>query len=289
MTYASGKITGYTITEINNSYPSYSGINFYTQYGYKNILKPKFNEKLTGNFVQDLIGSGFMSQSKQSIASGKFYIATGILGNTAFRTGYKDFNITGSYISINGAIDWTGNLDLELGLRSFYTGTTLLQDIRARSFEYDIFRTGIINLTPNSRFFETTIESQKFFFATGYINFRSGIDFVESDMGKKSINGLLLTDKRSYNGKVDLQKLGVTDNYNKMPFSLWLSVFSDIGKIIDPNAISLAEKNNLNYQLLRSFGMSIEMLAYYDILTRFDVSKNNTGGWTFNISFRHAI
>jgi hypothetical protein len=193
MTYASGKIIGYTITEINNSYPSYSGINFYTQYGYKNILKPKFNEKLTGNFAQDLIGSGFMSQSKQSIATGQFYIATGILGNTAFRTGYKDFNITGSYISINGAIDWTGNLDLELGLRSFYTGTTLLQDIRARSFEYDIFRTGIINLTPNSRFFETTIESQKFFFATGYINFRSGIDFVESDMGKKSINGLLLT------------------------------------------------------------------------------------------------
>lgn len=193
ITYVSGKITGYTITEINNSYPSYSGINFYTQYGYKNILKPKFNEKLTGNFAQDLIGTGFMSQSKQSIASGKFYIATGILGNTAFRTGYKDFNITGSYISINGAIDWTGNLDLELGLRSFYTGTTLLQDIRARSFEYDVFRTGIINLTPSTRFFETTSQSQKYFISTGYINFKSGIDFIESDMGKKIINGLLLT------------------------------------------------------------------------------------------------
>ena len=95
--------------------------------------------------------------------------------------------------------------------------------------------------------------------------------------------------KALFLGKVDLQKLGITENYNKMPLSLWLSIFSDLGKIIDPNAITLAVNNNLNYQILRSVGMSIDMLAYYDILTRFDVSKNNIGGWIFNISFRHAI
>ncbi len=95
--------------------------------------------------------------------------------------------------------------------------------------------------------------------------------------------------KALFLGKVDLQKIGITENYNKMPLSLWLSIFSDLGKIIDPNAITLAVNNNLNYQMLRSVGMSIDMLAYYDILTRFDVSKNNIGGWIFNISFRHAI
>jgi outer membrane protein assembly factor BamA len=75
--------------------------------------------------------------------------------------------------------------------------------------------------------------------------------------GRGAIMAKIAFRKALFLGKVDLQKLGVTDNYNKMPFSLWLSVFSDIGKIIDPNAISLAEKNNLNYQLLRSFGMSL--------------------------------
>lgn len=95
--------------------------------------------------------------------------------------------------------------------------------------------------------------------------------------------------KALFLGKIDLQKMGITENYNKMPLSLWLSIFSDLGKIIDPNAISLAVNNNLNYQMLRSVGISIDMLAYYDILTRFDVSKNNIGSWIFNISFRHAI
>ena len=89
-------------------------------------------------------------------------------------------------------------------------------------------------------------------------------------------------------GKV-LEVRGAAENYNKMPLSLWLNVFSDFGKIIDANAISLAANNHLNYQMLKSVGMSLDMLAYYDILTRFDVSKNNLGGWTFNISFRHAI
>lgn len=95
--------------------------------------------------------------------------------------------------------------------------------------------------------------------------------------------------KALFLGKVDLQKMNITKNYNNMPLSLWLSIFSDLGKIIEPNAIPLPVDNNLNYQIIRSFGLSIDMLAYYDILTRFDISKNNIGGWIFNISFRHAI
>ena len=95
--------------------------------------------------------------------------------------------------------------------------------------------------------------------------------------------------KALFLGKVDLLKMKITKSYNNMPLSLWLSIFSDMAKIIDPNAITTAMNNNLNYQMLRSVGLSIDMLAYYDILTRFDVSKNNMGGWIFNISFRHAI
>jgi len=196
--YVNGIITGFTFNNdpnvtINNSYPSYSGINFYTEYGYKNILKPKFNQPLSGYYIDDLAGSGFMSQSKISSATGRFYFASGVISHLNYRTGYKDYDMTGFFKTINGAIDFTGNINTGLGLRSYYTGAILLNDIRARSFEYDVFRTGFINLTPSTRFFETTTESEKIFFATGYINFRSGIDFVESDMGKKSINGLLLT------------------------------------------------------------------------------------------------
>jgi len=196
--YVNGIITGFTFNNdpnvtINNSYPSYSGINFYTEYGYKNILKPKFNQPLSGYYIDDLAGSGFMSQSKISSATGRFYFASGVISHLNYRTGYKDYDMTGFFKTITGAIDFTGNINTGLGLRSYYTGATLLNDIRARSFEYDVFRTGFVNLTPSTRFFETTVESQKFFFATGYINFKSGIDFIESDMGKKIINGLLLT------------------------------------------------------------------------------------------------
>jgi len=196
--YVNGIITGFTFDNnpnvtINNSFDNYSGINFYTEYGYKNILKPKFNQPLSGYYINDLAGSGFMSQSKISSATGRFYFASGVISHLNYRTGYKDYNMTGFFKTITGAIDFTGNINTGLGLRSYYTGATLLNDIRARSFEYDVFRTGFINLTPSTRFFETTTESEKIFFATGYINFRSGIDFVESDMGKKSINGLLLT------------------------------------------------------------------------------------------------
>ena len=196
--YANGIITGFTFDNnpnvtINNSFDNYSGINFYTEYGYKNILKPKFNQPLSGYYIDDLAGSGFMSQSKISSATGRFYFASGVISHLNYRTGYKDYDMTGFFKTINGAIDFTGNINTGLGLRSYYTGATLLNDIRARSFEYDVFRTGFINLTPSTRFFETTVESQKFFFATGYINFKSGIDFIESDMGKKIINGLLLT------------------------------------------------------------------------------------------------
>lgn len=107
--------------------------------------------------------------------------------------------------------------------------------------------------------------------------------------GRGAVMAKIAFRKALFLGKVDLQKMRITENYNKMPLNLWLSVFSDFGKIIDPNSISLSVKNNLNYQMLRSVGISIDMLAYYDILTRFDVSKNNIGNWIFNISFRHAI
>ena len=107
--------------------------------------------------------------------------------------------------------------------------------------------------------------------------------------GRGSLMAKIAFRKALFLGKVDLKKIGITENYNKMPLSIWLSLYSDLGKIIEPNAFYTGGNNVLNYQMLRCVGFGIDMLAYYDILTRFDVSKNNIGGWVFNISFRHAI
>lgn len=197
--YSNGILTG----EIIGPYPNvfsetnlnYSGIKFYSKNGSGNRIFPyTFNAKITGKFSQSLIGSGFMSESKNSIATGIFYLASGIISNKSYRTGYKDFNITGFFTTINGYVDWTGNMNTGLGLKSYiYTGTTLLNDIRGRIYEKDIFKTGYIELPPSRRLIETSIESNKYFYATGYINFSSGIDFDINYQGKRPINGILIT------------------------------------------------------------------------------------------------
>ena len=107
--------------------------------------------------------------------------------------------------------------------------------------------------------------------------------------GRGSFMAKIAFRKALFLGKVDLKKIGITENYNKMPLSIWVSLYSDLGKIIEPNPFYTGGNNVLNTQMLRCVGFGIDMLAYYDILTRFDVSKNNIGGWVFNISFRHAI
>jgi len=36
-------------------------------------------------------------------------------------------------------------------------------------------------------------------------------------------------------------------------------------------------------------GIRVDILAYYDLLSRFDIARNRLGQWIFNISFKHAI
>lgn len=107
--------------------------------------------------------------------------------------------------------------------------------------------------------------------------------------GRGSFLAKIAFRKALYLGKIDLQKMQITKKYNKMPLSLWASLYSDLGKIINPNPIQNLGNNTLNFQYLRSVGIGFDVLCYYDILTRFDLSKNNLGNWVFNISFRHAI
>lgn len=196
--YSSGIITGSPFGPPPNVFREinvgYSGIEFYSINNRGRRLFPRvFNTPISGNFEGTFIGSGFMTQSKTSIATGIFYLASGIISDRSFRTGYKDFNITGFFTTISGHIDWTGNINTGFGYIPYYTGTTLLQNIRGRSYEATVFRTGFVNFAPETRFFTTSVESQRFFIATGFINFRSGITFTESDKGKELINGILLT------------------------------------------------------------------------------------------------
>lgn len=78
-------------------------------------------------------------------------------------------------------------------------------------------------------------------------------------------------------------------NYTSAPLSIWLTMYNDNGKIISPYKNVDFTGNSLQTQLLNSVGFSMDLLAYYDLLTRFDVTRNQFGNWIFNLSFKHAI
>jgi len=79
------------------------------------------------------------------------------------------------------------------------------------------------------------------------------------------------------------------NNYTTAPLSIWLTMFNDNGRILTPYENINFMGNTLQTQLLNSVGFSLDVLAYYDLLTRFDVTRNHFGNWIFNLSFKHAI
>ena len=62
--------------------------------------------------------------------------------------------------------------------------------------------------------------------------------------------------------------------FNKAHYSLYLSIFSDMGYVSDKQA---AQYNTLSNLLLWSNGISIDYVTYYDKLLRIEFSSNHLG------------
>ncbi len=92
-----------------------------------------------------------------------------------------------------------------------------------------------------------------------------------------------------FDQKIKVRSFSKVANYENAPLAVWFTVFSDNGKVISPNINHSFLGNFLQYEYLKSLGFGIDILAYYDLLTRFDVTRNHFGNWIFNLSFKHAI
>ncbi len=89
--------------------------------------------------------------------------------------------------------------------------------------------------------------------------------------------------------KLKFQSKNKLNNYSTAPLSIWFTIFNDNGRILTPYKNPDFLGNTLQTEWLNSVGFSIDVLAYYDLLTRFDVTRNHFGNWIFNLSFKHAI
>lgn len=92
-----------------------------------------------------------------------------------------------------------------------------------------------------------------------------------------------------FDQKIKVRTFSKAVNYENAPLAVWLTVFSDNGKVISPYMNQSFLGNSLQKEYLKSLGFGIDILAYYDLLTRFDVTRNHFGNWIFNLSFKHAI
>ena len=62
--------------------------------------------------------------------------------------------------------------------------------------------------------------------------------------------------------------------FNKSHYSLYLGLFSDMGRVIDSQTY---QNNNLSNQFLLGNGISIDYVTYYDKLLRIEFSINHLG------------
>ena len=64
------------------------------------------------------------------------------------------------------------------------------------------------------------------------------------------------------------------DQFNKSFFSLFLSIFSDIGYVVN-NQTGI--QNNLSNKILWGRGISLDYVTYYDKILRIEYSINDLG------------
>lgn len=106
-------------------------------------------------------------------------------------------------------------------------------------------------------------------------------------------NGFMLSKvslrREIVNKKLKVKNLPWSNNYSKMPFQSWITLFYDYGRALNFDQNLVENGNTLKHTHLNSLGISLDILAYYDLLSRFDIARNHLGQWIFNISFKHAI
>ena len=170
---------------------SLSGIPLYSEYSTKNILKLYPSNLMTGFLNKVFSGSGSMTGYTTDYGTGSFIKTSGNLIYSAFKTGYNQYEITGSYINYNNYVKITGRFNLD-SINVIYTGSEISQDIAGISYVSRVERTGLVNLN-SSQLLNSTIESSKTYIATGYVNINTGILFLSSDQGKRTLSSDLIT------------------------------------------------------------------------------------------------
>lgn len=80
------------------------------------------------------------------------------------------------------------------------------------------------------------------------------------------------------------------NSYRYIPISCWFNIFADAGAAFMPSTLMpFSQTNNLQQQLLSGTGVGIDVLVWYNAMTRFEYSVNQMGKGFFNISFKNAF
>ncbi|MGC6470580.1 MAG: POTRA domain-containing protein [Flavobacteriales bacterium] len=80
------------------------------------------------------------------------------------------------------------------------------------------------------------------------------------------------------------------EEFNKSFYSVYLSIFADMGKVIDQSKQHITEVDNpLNNLFLFSQGVSLDIVTYYDKLLRLEYSRNHLNEWGFFIHFSNPF
>ena len=91
------------------------------------------------------------------------------------------------------------------------------------------------------------------------------------------------------NNKFTVKSLPWSKSYSRMPLQSWITLFFEYGRVFKSIQNQIIDGNFFQKSNLNSLGISLDILAYYDLLSRFDIARNQLGQWIFNISFKHAI
>ena len=76
------------------------------------------------------------------------------------------------------------------------------------------------------------------------------------------------------------------EQFNKSFYSVYFSIFADMGGVIENNA---DESNSLTNKFLYSQGVSIDYVTYYDKILRFEYSRNHLNEWGFFLHFSNPF
>ena len=106
------------------------------------------------------------------------------------------------------------------------------------------------------------------------------IDGSHYAMAKTAFKYCLIPKK---NLKVPFFKM---EQFEKSYYSLYLSIFADMGVVYDKYTDT---SNELNNEFLYSQGIGLDFVTYYDKLMRFEFSRNHLNQWGFFLHFSNPF